>query len=81
MNVVETPRCSCGYQDETPLHYFLYCPNYTEIRGILINEINQITDVNIENLLYGNENLTLEMNKRIFDSVHSFIVNSNRFSN
>ena len=80
LHVIDNPNCSCGHPNETPAHFFLYCPNYIAIRELMINVINQITDVNIHNILYGDSNVSLELNKRIFDSVHRYILNSNRFA-
>ena len=44
-----SPICYCGLEDETSLHYFLWCPRYSDIRALYFSKICRIieTDVTI----------------------------------
>ena len=64
---------------ETPKHYFLICPIYANIRQKMVDVINGLTNCNINTILFGDSNLTLDENKIIFKSVHEFIKMSKRF--
>ena len=46
---------------------------------VLHNSIMQHCNVSLNVILRGNESLSNEINIRIFESVHKFIENSNRF--
>ena len=68
-----SPICSCNIEEETITHYFLRCPNFTQQRIYLMNELNKI-DPNLllvnENLLlltllYGNTQFNDDLNSRI----------------
>ena len=52
LNIVNDAACSCGAPREDAFHYFFNCPNYTEIRRIMMNNLNwvQTSDLNL-NLL------------------------------
>ena len=47
----------------------------------MINDIASITNVSLENILYGDPNIQIADNKRLFDAVHLFIVETKRFTN
>ena len=48
-------------------------------RDIMINAISAVTPCAIRTILYGCESCSLEENKIVFDHVHSYMKNSNRF--
>ena len=79
LHVVENALCACGALDEDVHHFFLECPNYTDLRMQLFNAISAYTNVTLEIILHGNNNLNLALNKAIFDAVHLFIERSERF--
>ena len=79
LHVINDTRCSCGHPNENPYHFFFQCPLFDQDRDILMRDIQGITDMTVQNLLFGNADLTLEENKRVFDGVHKFIVNTRRF--
>ena len=60
-------------------HYFLECPLYAGPRAELMEIINGITDCNINILLFGDKELNFGQNSIIFQSVHKFIEETNRF--
>ena len=72
---------------ESVSHFFLWCLNYNNLRIELMNEL-MIIDTNLlqyndiyltETLLYGDKNLSHEMNSKIIDLSISFIKKSGRF--
>ena len=77
--VLDNPSCRCGEARETAFHYFLRCPLYNNIRDTLFNTVNEHTACNINTLLFGDPTLSIDVNKTIFDAVHSFIHDSERF--
>ena len=74
-------QCSCGKQEDT-YHFFLVCKNYSIARNTLFDCLFMLELVNIDLnlLLYGDVNLPLHINNKIFAAVHKFIDESCRFS-
>ena len=77
--VRDSPICRCGTNSETARHFFMHCPLYDHIRPKLIADVTKHTVCNTETLLSGDENLSKDANRQIFDAVHDFITKSNRF--
>ena len=73
------PTCSCQVEPENADHYFLRSHKYTIQRLVLFNSLRNFLPLRLEILLYGKPNLTDAENEIIFESVHIFIKNSNRF--
>ena len=80
LHVKDDPNCVCGLVVEKPKHYFLECPLYAGPRVDLITEIARITDCNVNILLFGDNTLSFDDNKTIFQSVHKYIHATKRFS-
>jgi hypothetical protein len=57
------------------------CPNYTDIRRIMMNILNwvQTSDLNLNLLTCGSDDLTYEENINIIKHVFNFIKSSKRF--
>jgi len=78
---------SCNTEDETLTHYLLRCPNHTQQRVHLMNELNRISpnllfkndNVLSSILLYGVNNISNEMNSKIIHSTIEYIHSSKRF--
>ena len=81
LHVIPSPECSCGYEVEDPVHFFFFCPQYDTQRRVMMQALLQIQniDINIHTLLWGDENLTIDDNKRIFSSVQTYITETSRF--
>ena len=77
--VRDDPACRCGATRETACHFFMNCPLYQNIRIELFAAVRKHAVCSIETLLFGDVNLTNDANKSIFDAVHDFISQSNRF--
>ena len=82
------PLCSCSLETESTAHFFLRCRYYSNIRIILMNELNDI-DNSITSrqpnellriILYGDCMFKDYVNKRILIATIQFIKNSNRFN-
>ena len=80
LHVLPSPACACTYHNEDPTHFFFHCPNYNIERITLREMVSAICDFNIDNLLFGIAEGTLDENHRLFDAVHTYICNTNRFS-
>ena len=77
-NIVESPLCSCGDIESTD-HFLLRCHLYDIIRTELLNRIGNLCTITIKILLFGNPNLSNEVNTEIFEAVQIFIIKSKRF--
>ena len=80
LHVKSDPSCACGAQVEDAQHFLLTCPLYNDLRTILEAEVLRFCELNLNTLLYGNHALSLNDNKAIFDAVHQFITDSQRFT-
>jgi hypothetical protein len=71
VNIVNDAACSCGAPGEDAFHYLFTCPNYTEIRRIMMNNLNwvQTSDLNLNLLTCGSDDLTYEDNINIIKHV------------
>ena len=76
--IIDSPVCLCG-SVETAEHFFLRCALYNNIRPALLNTISNLSQVNINVILFGDNSKSLNTNKEIFRAVHSFIELSKRF--
>ncbi len=90
-NLIPDPVCQfCNLEIETISHYLLRCPTYTVHRVRYLMDLNNIleppyvaglNDEKIVNLfLYGDINLSQDINEQLFIMAQSFIVNSKRFT-
>jgi len=79
LHVICEASCPCGYHTEDAQHFLLDCKLYDNERESMHISVSNITDMTLQNLLYGNEALTLEDNKKVFNAVHNFIKTTNRF--
>ena len=78
-NIVDSPLCQCGV-NETSKHYLLVCPLFSIQRQVLFNTVSPITNCNLKTLLFGDDNLSMELNKTIFQAVHTYISSTKRFA-
>ena len=91
-NLTDNPFCpSCGFATETPMHFFLECQGYREIRENLLSNLFKID----ETFIFKNNNAILDLiiygshdsntakrsllNKAIFRHVKIFIAKTERF--
>ena len=80
--------CSCNTEEESSTHYLLRCPNFTQIRIHLMNEIinikpslNLLNDDSLSQiLLYGDRVSDNETNTRIISLTIDYIHKSERFN-
>ena len=78
-NISDTPLCRCGSIENTH-HFFFKCPFYNIVRNDLLHKVSTLHEVSLKLLLYGNQNLSNDLNTRIFESVHKYILKTKRFS-
>lgn len=82
MNLVETPCCSCGHSCENVYHFFFKCRHYNFSRAILFQQLHVLNDdatFDLNLLLYGNGDLSADVNSKLFLYVQNYINSSNRF--
>ena len=60
--------------------FFLECARYQNIRLHLIDKINSVKPCSLDLMLFGDKTLPKNANQYIFDAVHCYIEESNRFS-
>ena len=81
------PFCSCGLDVETNMHFFLYCPLFTNQRRTLLSTVNDI-DSSLTNtndsilthiLLFGKASLDISTNTLILNATMNYIISTNRF--
>ena len=77
--VRDSPACRCGAAREDASHFFFDCPYYADIRNKLFAAVTEHAACNLKTLLFGNEHLSIDDNRFIFDAVQEFIDQSNRF--
>ena len=69
-NMVDSPLCRCCAVESTK-HFFLECPFYNNQRDDMRQSINEITRLTLQIILFGDDNLSLFDNQRIFAAVHT----------
>ena len=80
LHVIENMSCSCGAPIENAQHFFLMCPLFANERQILMQSLTIIhNNVQCNDLLFGINHLSLELNQAIFHAVQEFIVKTKRF--
>ena len=84
-----SPICSCGVEDETPVHFFLHCPLYPLQRSNLLSKISDIihSDVSVlpdehlyHILVYGSNIDNVVSNRLIITETITYIRRSGRFT-
>ena len=79
LHVIDSPTCRCGHPVENAEHFFLHCPLYNNIRVNLSTIISRLSRLTIKTILFGDTSLDIDTNKIIFDVVHSYMRDSQRF--
>ena len=80
-HLTQNPFCSCISEIENAEHYFFRCPKYVNERITMFRETHSFHPLNLNKLLTGDSNLTIENNAKIFEAVQKYIKNTKRFSN
>ena len=79
-NILDSPLCSCGMIEDN-YHFFFQCPNYSQLRHILLHKTSQICIPSTQNFLHGNKYLTDTSSIRLLNAVIDFILKTKRFEN
>ena len=83
LHVADDPTCICGYRSENCKHYLLHCPLYQRERTVRDNKLSHLeflSAVNLDILLFGSEDYTVEQNLEITKIVQKFINDTGRFT-
>ena len=73
MTLRVNPGCKCGFQCENSHNFFLECLIYDNIRNNLLFGLQIYGQVNLNMILYGSNDLTLEQNFYIVNAVQDYI--------
>ena len=76
-----SPICSCSAENEDTEHYLFRCPNFLNERITLFHSTREFHPLNVDTLLFGDDNLSDADNTKIFTAVQTFIKDSKRFVN
>jgi hypothetical protein len=79
-NITDSPACSCGADNETPIHYLLECTNFTNERDKLFEELSNYLALPADALLIGSDALSDEENKMLFENTQQYILQTKRFA-
>ena len=79
-HLIQNPLCSCNLEIENAEHFFFRCPKYSNERMILFQETHGFHPLNLNKVLTGDINETIENNTLIFQAVQKFIKCTKRFS-
>ena len=77
-NISDSPMCHCG-SIENAQHYFFHCNMYLRQRTLLLNSVANYCTPTLNVLLQGGPSLSDAINESIFQHVHTFIIDSERF--
>jgi len=78
-HVIDNPECHCGAPRKTAYHYFMECNLYDNQRTSLRNVTERFTNFTLQAILFGRDEITNDENRTIFDAVHTFIIETERF--
>jgi hypothetical protein len=74
--IKDVKECSAPYEDS--IHYLMECPLYQSERYCLFRNLRE-TNKNIETLLFGNDEISINENYNIFNKVRAYIRQTKRF--
>jgi hypothetical protein len=80
LHVIDNPNCSSCSVIEDPFHFFFECNKYNTQRRKLFDSIANIRNITLKILLEGSKELTLAENQTLFKNVHSFLIDTKRFT-
>ena len=79
-HIIADASCNCGHTREDSIHYFFVCNQYDLPRALLHREILKYSTFNLHTVLYGDSDLSYVDNKIIFEAVHTYIEQTQRFT-
>ena len=81
LHVIDSPKCSCGYNSEDSEHFLLMCPLYDNERIELINTIIDLQSrFTLDTLLFGDDQLSFQENTSLFKAIHKYIEATGRLN-
>ena len=83
LHVIPSPMCMCQSEAETNKHYFMSCRLYLHqrhrMRMSIENELHYTAGITVDHLLYGQQNRKGDFNEKLFQIVHTYIRETQRF--
>ena len=79
LHVIDSPFCTCGAPLEDAFHFFFICPRFDIHRAKLRGLVEEMCPFVLDNVLFGDPNLSFKPNSVVFDAVHEFIIDTQRF--
>ena len=77
-NITDSPLCRYGSIENTQ-HYLFHCRFYKALHILLLNSVKICQTPSLNLLLYGDSTLSQMTNNLIFEHVHTFILETERF--
>ena len=77
-NMTESALCACG-AIENAHHYFFTCGSYDIQRREMFDCLSEIPNLNLKKLLFGDEEMSYQINVKIFLEVQKYIEKTRRF--
>ena len=77
-NLTDSPLCACGSIEDI-YHYLLVYNRFSSLRRDLLNTVSMICRPTIDVFLFGNDELSTEQNKNIFQAFQNFVLKIKRF--
>ncbi|PJE77589.1 hypothetical protein CI610_03484 [invertebrate metagenome] len=78
-HLIDYSHCQCGHPIEDTYHFFFVCNNYVEQRIELYRNLNNFIPLDLQLLLYGSSDLSIEDNVTICKNTQKYILDSYRF--
>ena len=84
LNIIDSPKCACGYSTENCYHYFIDCQLYTreeiKIKELVFHNLNNIGfKISLNTILFGNNYLSVDTNIIAVYKMHDLIGKSKQF--
>ena len=80
LHVIDSPQCECMIGIEDCYHYLFVCPFYNIERNKLFHDAQQLCNISLDVLLYGDKSLSLNDNLKLFLYVENYISETERFA-
>ena len=77
LHVVDDAKYSCGFPKEYTNHFFTR-PQYEQRRKTLCRSLD-LTTITIQDILFGNDTLSLQINKNNLHVIYQYVRNTGRF--
>lgn len=80
LNIISDYQCECSDNTEDAYHFFFNCILHSIHRRVLFRRLNSLNfEINLNNILFGDLQLTVDQNVKAVEYIHCYISDSKRF--